>query len=138
MKFNATKLKDISRPMTESERQEIEYREENRTWLALSSRFALKVRKILREKSMTQTELASRMGVSSAQVAKILSGKENLGLHTICRVEKALNENIIEIMDSEKSPQPNPLSGIVSFPIAIPQELVGENANFLLTLQRLR
>jgi DNA-binding MarR family transcriptional regulator len=99
MKFNAEKLKEISRPMTLVERQEIETRNENRDWLALSAKFALVLRHILRTEKMTQTELAARMGVSCVQVTKILSGKENLGLRTIAKVEKALGRNIITFSD---------------------------------------
>lgn len=99
MKFNAEKLKQISRPMTDVEREEIEYREENRDWLAMSADFALSLRQILRTEHITQTELASRMGVSCAQVTKILSGKENLGLQTIAKVEKAIGRRIIHFGD---------------------------------------
>ncbi|MDE6418550.1 MAG: helix-turn-helix transcriptional regulator [Duncaniella sp.] len=99
MKFNAEKLKQISRPMTDVEREEIEYRDENRDWLAMSADFALSLRQILRTEHITQTELASRMGVSCAQVTKILSGKENLGLQTIAKVEKAIGRRIIHFGD---------------------------------------
>lgn len=95
MKFNVEKMKEISRPMMQSERQEIENRNENRDWLALSAKFALLLRHILRTEKITQTELAARMGVSCAQITKILSGKENVGLQTIVKVEKALGRNLV-------------------------------------------
>jgi ribosome-binding protein aMBF1 (putative translation factor) len=95
MKFNVEKLKQISRPLTQSERDEMKYRNENREWLALSAKFALSVREILRTDHISQTELASRMGVSCAQVTKLLSGKENIGLQTIAKVEKALGKKLV-------------------------------------------
>ena len=104
MKFNVEKLKDIARPMTQEERQEIEFRNENRGWLTLSAKFALSVRQILRTEKITQTELASRMGVTCAQITKILSGKENLGLQTIAKVEKALGRSLITFSADSKTP----------------------------------
>ena len=100
MKFNVEKMKEISRPMTQAERQEIEARNENRDWLALSAKFALMLRHILRTEKMTQTELAARMGVSCVQITKILSGKENIGLQTIAKVEKALGRSLVTFHDS--------------------------------------
>lgn len=44
MKFDTEKLKKMARPMSAAEREELEYREDNREWLALSEKLALKVR----------------------------------------------------------------------------------------------
>ena len=95
MGFKTDKLKQVARPMTAVERNEIESRNENRDWLALSAKFALLLRHILRTENLTQTELANRMGVSCAQITKILSGKENIGLQTIAKVEKALGRSLV-------------------------------------------
>ena len=103
MKFNVEKMKKISRPMTQAERQEIEARNENRDWLALSAKFALLLRHILRTEKMTQKELAARMGVSCVQITKILSGKENIGLQTIAKVEKALGRSLVTFQDSAQT-----------------------------------
>ena len=97
MKFNANKLKELSRPLSAAEKDEIEFRNDNREWLAISERLALKIRRILREKRLSQYELAEKMGVSPAQITKILSGKENLGIKTISKIERALGVNLIEI-----------------------------------------
>lgn len=110
MKFNVDKLKQISRPMNDEERYEIEYREKNRDWLALSAKFALTIRHILRIEKMTQKDLANLMGVSSVQITKILSGKENICLQTIAKVEKALGRSIIDFInhdDRGKSKEPS-------------------------------
>ena len=37
------------------------------------------------------------MGVSAAYVGKLLKGKENLTLETICKIQAALDENIINV-----------------------------------------
>ena len=101
MKFNVEKLKQISRPLTDEEKKGIEFRKENREWLAISERLALKLRGILRAESISQNELAARMKVTPAQVTKILSGKENLGLKTIAKIEKAIGRRLIEITEED-------------------------------------
>ncbi len=122
MKFDVEKLKKISRPMTESERREIETRNENRNWLALSAKFALLVRHILRTEKITQTELAARMGVSCAQITKILNGRENLGLQTIAKVENALGRSLVTFSDKREvstfTPARQTFTQIFSLPIA--------------------
>ncbi len=121
MKFNVEKMKEISRPMTQGEWQEIENRNENREWLALSAKFALLLRHILRTEKMTQTELAARMGVSCVQVTKILSGKENIGLRTIAKVEKALGRSIVTFRDCADIPESSPVqqtfNQVIPFPV---------------------
>lgn len=97
MKFNVEKLKQMSRPMSDEEKKDIEFRRDNREWLAISERLALKIRGILREEGISQMDLAARMKVTPAQVTKILSGKENLGLKTICKIEKAVGRGLIEV-----------------------------------------
>lgn len=44
----------------------------------------------LREQGISRSELASRMGVSPGRVSQILSGDENLTLHTLAAVCAAL------------------------------------------------
>lgn len=51
---------------------------------------ALRVLQILREKNISQTELAERMGVSRQQVGKIVKGQENFTFETIDKLERAL------------------------------------------------
>lgn len=104
MKFNVEKLKQMSRPMTEEEKKDIEFRRKNCEWLAISERLALKLRRILRAEGISQNELAARMEVTPAQVTKILSGKENLGLKTISKIEKAIGQSLIEVTVESSQP----------------------------------
>ncbi|WP_302561485.1 helix-turn-helix domain-containing protein [Phocaeicola sartorii] len=104
MKFNVEKLKQMSRPMTDKEKKDIEFRKDNREWLAISERLALKLRRILRTEGIPQNELAVRMGVTPAQVTKILSGKENLGLKTISKIENAIGHSLIEVTMEDCNP----------------------------------
>ena len=104
MTFNIEKMKEISRPMTQTERLEIEARNENRDWLALSAKFVLMLRHILRTEKMTQKELAARMGVSCVQITKILSGKENIGLQTIAKVDSRCPQKWIAVFRTSGQP----------------------------------
>lgn len=97
MKFNLEKLKQLATPLPEQERQDMEYQIENRDWLLKSVQLALKIRSIMAEIEINQSELARRMGVSPAQVGKILSGQENLGLKTIAKVEAALGQPLYNV-----------------------------------------
>jgi len=58
---------------------------------------ALRVLQLLREKGMSQVELAEKMGVSRQQVSKIVKGKENFTFETIDKLEKALNVTLMTI-----------------------------------------
>ena len=80
--------------------QEAEWRHENRGWLDRSFEFALRVLGILKEKGMSQKELAEKMNVSAQQVSKILKGSENLTLETISKLEQALEVQLVNIVPS--------------------------------------
>jgi transcriptional regulator with XRE-family HTH domain len=49
----------------------------------------------LREKGMTQKDLAEKLNVSPQQVSKIVKGKENLTLETISKLEYVLGVELI-------------------------------------------
>lgn len=60
------------------------------------------------------------MGVSCAQVSKILNGKENLGLQTICKLEKALKRKIISFMGEEDANTNSSVSVLTPvFPLSV-------------------
>ncbi len=101
MKFNRERLENIARPMAKKEREDMEYRMDNYEWLTISEQIALKVRHILRTDGITQKEFAERMGVSEPQVSALLSGKENMNLKTVSRMEKSLGRKIIEVNISD-------------------------------------
>lgn len=95
MKFNAELLRQKARPSTP---EEIRNRREqiiNAPWLNRSTKIALRIRKELRLQGLSQSDLARLIGVTPAAITKILSGKENLSLQTICKVEEALGTQII-------------------------------------------
>lgn len=61
-------------------------RRKNRGWLRKSQKIALKVLQVLKEREITQKELARQLGISPQQVNKIVKGKENFDLETITRL----------------------------------------------------
>lgn len=65
------------------------------SWLRHSQRIAVKVLLLMKEKGLTQAALARRMNCTQQYVSKILKGKENMSLDIICRLENALEINII-------------------------------------------
>jgi len=97
------RLKDVAKQLPEREQNELESRYENGDWQLKSSLIALEIHRYLRLNKMTQSQLASKMGISPAMVTKLLSGKENLSLKTICGLEKALQIELLRVPSYEKS-----------------------------------
>lgn len=64
---------------------------------------SLLVEYLLRMKKMTKQNFAEKLGVSCSQVTKLLSGKENLSLKTISRMEEVLEMDLINIPNIENS-----------------------------------
>ena len=91
MKFNVEKLKQMSRPMTEEERKDIDFHRETRELLAMSERLALQLRRILRTEDISQNELAIQMDVTPTLLANLLTGKLCLDQTTIRKIENLLS-----------------------------------------------
>lgn len=102
MGFDLKRLKEVAKPASEKELEEAKFREDNRDWLLKSSLIALEVRRYLRLNGMNQNQLAEKMGISPAMVTKLLSGKENLGLKTICAIEKVIKADLLRIPCDER------------------------------------
>jgi transcriptional regulator with XRE-family HTH domain len=72
-------------------------RKENQAWLRRSQQIALKILRTLRARKLTQTELATVLGVSPQQISKIVKGQENLTLETVSRLETALGITLLQV-----------------------------------------
>ncbi len=94
--FDLEKLNKISTPDS-TWKKESAYIQENRAWLHESAKIALIVLRALKDKSISQKDLAGIMGIKVQQVSRIVKGKENLTLQTICKLEQALRINIIQV-----------------------------------------
>lgn len=75
-----------------------DYRADNKKWLKRSQAVTLLVLRTLREKGITQKDLALLMEVSPQQVNKWMKGKENFTFDTIARLEEALGVEIMTIV----------------------------------------
>lgn len=80
---------------------ESEYRDKNRDWLEKSALIALDIHAYLCKNGISKQEFAKMLGVTPAQVTKLLSGKENLGLKTISKIENVLQMDFVAIPNYE-------------------------------------
>ena len=76
-------------------RKDAQWRRENEYWLVYSRSITLQALQAMEEQSVTQAELARRMGCSQQYVSNLLKGCSNMTLETIGRLEKALNLDIL-------------------------------------------
>ena len=68
----------------------------------------MKVMRAMDERSVTQSELAERMGCSQQYVSNLLKGSSNMTLETISRIEDALNIDILHSVLSSVSGDSEP------------------------------
>lgn len=102
MAFNLSRLNEVAKQPSEKERNEAKFRDENRDWLLKSSLIALEIHRYLRQNGITQSQLAEKMGISPAMVTKLLSGKENLSLKTVCGIERVIQFELLKVPSYEK------------------------------------
>lgn len=55
--------------------------------------FGPNLRRILKSLEMTQTELAERTGLTSANVSQLINGKRKVSLSTLCKILDAIPTN---------------------------------------------
>jgi len=77
------------------------YRQANSAWLHKSALIALRILRVLREKGISQKDLATMLDVSPQYVSRTLKGRENLSLETICRIEDVLEIALVEVVQSD-------------------------------------
>lgn len=78
-------------------REKAEFRRENRSWLRRSQAIAMAMLDKMEELNLTQKALSERMGCSQQYVSKVLKGHENLSLDTICKIEDALDIQLMPV-----------------------------------------
>lgn len=64
-------------------------------WMLYSRTIATIMSNRMAQLGMTQKALAIKMNCSQQYVSKVLKGRENLSLETLCKIEKALDVNIL-------------------------------------------
>lgn len=97
MKINIEKFDALISRRESKWSERTKERNENNGWSKKASDIAVKILLHLRKSHISQTDLAEKMGVSRQYISKIIQGKENLGLSTICKLEEVLGISLIEI-----------------------------------------
>lgn len=77
--------------------EKAKWRKANKNWLLKSAAISLKISNLLKERNMTQLELAQKLGSSAQHVSKIIRGQENLTLETISKIELCLGVELISV-----------------------------------------
>lgn len=72
-------------------------RAQNQIWSKKATDISIKILTHLRKTNTTQSNLAEQMGVTRQYISKIVQGKENLSLATICKIEEILGITLIEV-----------------------------------------
>jgi transcriptional regulator with XRE-family HTH domain len=78
-------------------KEQAEIYENNKEWLDKSALIAIKILSTLRNQSITQKILADDIGVSPQYINKVVKGRENLSLETICKIEKSLGITLVAV-----------------------------------------
>jgi transcriptional regulator with XRE-family HTH domain len=114
---NKNKFLELIDPETSEFQIENEFRVNQREMLIHSQQIAMMVLQKLKDLQWTQKELAFKLSVSPQQVSKIVSGKENMTLETIVKLQQVLNISILvpyfkKSIDCKKENKKNLNSGL--------------------------
>ena len=107
------KLAKIISSETSTWVEKAEWRIDNNKWLDKSAKIALSVLRTIRERGMSQKQLADELNISPQQVSKIVKGQENFTLESISKLESILGISLVEIPVYIKA-RPNSMSYISS------------------------
>jgi predicted XRE-type DNA-binding protein len=83
-------------------KDKVAYRKENKDWLQMSTRIALRILDALEEKNWNQTDFANALGVTRQQVSKLLKGGNDFKLSTIAKIEEVLGIKIQAILAEDE------------------------------------
>lgn len=64
-------------------------------WMLHSQTIAMIMLNRMEQFGMTQKALAMKMNCSQRYISKVLKGRENMSLETLCKIEKALDVKIV-------------------------------------------
>lgn len=115
MGFNLDELTKIAKPRSEEELEQARIRKENKEWIRISQDIALNIHFYLKQLNISQKELAFRMGVTPPYIAKLLKGKENMTIETICKLQTILNKELISVLTPNELKQTVSKSSMAKF-----------------------
>lgn len=76
---------------------------EDKEGLRYSQQVAVRILRTLREKNLSQKDLADLLKVTPQTVNKWIKGSENIGLFTIGRIDKALGIKLMHVFENNNS-----------------------------------
>lgn len=82
-----------------TEVQKVKMQQNKKEWLRYSQGIAAIMSKRMAELGLTQRMLAKKMDCTQQYISNVLKGKKNMSLETICKIENALNVDIIKSLD---------------------------------------
>ncbi|MCX6170173.1 MAG: helix-turn-helix transcriptional regulator [Ignavibacteriales bacterium] len=91
------RLKKIASKEPSKWLEKAKWRVTNEKWLDKSAKIALTILRAIREKGITQKELAEKLNISPQQINKLVKGNENLTLETIYKLEIVLGITLMDI-----------------------------------------
>ena len=100
MKANTEKFDALVSPNISGWHEKADERIANKVWQDKAFDIALRVIRHIRSNKISQVKLAVEMQMKPQSLNRILQGKENLTLETICRIEEALGIRLIEVVYS--------------------------------------
>lgn len=81
---------------TMSQTQEVKMQQVIKDWTQYSQCIASIMSERMSELGLTQQMLAEKMNCTQQYISKVLKGKKNMSLETICKIENALGIEIIK------------------------------------------
>ncbi len=75
----------------------MKWRQENEYWLDKMFSIAIAILSELDKQKISKEELAEKMDIPIKEVSKMLSGKEDISLSTICKLEMVLNIKLLNV-----------------------------------------
>ncbi len=82
--------------------QEVEIQQDVKNWVQYSQRIAAVMSERMSELGLTQQMLAEKMNCTQQYISNVLKGRKNMSLETICKIENALDIEIIKGLDSNE------------------------------------
>ena len=85
----------------EAVRQETDVKQDKKDGEEYSQLIAAAMSKRMSELGLTQKMLAKKMNCTQQYISKVLKGKKNMSLETICKIENALGIEIIKDLNEK-------------------------------------
>ncbi len=82
--------------------QEVEIQQDVKNWVQYSQRIVAVMSERMSELGLTQQMLAEKMNCTQQYISNVLKGRKNMSLETICKIENALDIEIIKDLDSNE------------------------------------